>query len=256
MNSSTPFNWPFRLKASLIHLGASGLLAVITAIIVFALWYPEAYRNMSGGTELFMLVVGVDVTIGPLITLTIFDRRKSLKELRRDMAVVVALQLAACGYGLYTVSVSRPVVLALEGNRFRVVAATDVYIQELASAAPGLRRLSLTGPHLVRSIVPTDPTKKSDSLFLALKGFDVGTRPSLWAPWDGAARSEALSHAKPLSTLSHQVDQSAIDAAVAKTGRQKNKLAYIPMITFRNKWVALLDTTDGDVVGFAPFDGF
>ncbi len=30
----------------------------------------------------------------------------------------------------------------------------------------------------------------------------------------------------------------------------------MPMITFRGDWVALLDAAKGDVVGFAPFDGF
>jgi hypothetical protein len=28
------------------------------------------------------------------------------------------------------------------------------------------------------------------------------------------------------------------------------------MLTFRGDWVTLLDAANGDVVGFAPFDGF
>ena len=59
-------------------------------------------------------------------------------------------------------------------------------------ASSDFRSLSLTGPRLVRSSVPSDPKGKSDALELALKGFDVGTRPSLWKPWDDAARQESL----------------------------------------------------------------
>ena len=33
-------------------------------------------------------------------------------------------------------------------------------------------------------------------------------------------------------------------------------MVYFPMITFREDWVALLDAAKGDVVGYAPLDGF
>ena len=255
---ATSFDWRSRFKAAVIHLGSSLAVGVVVAAVVFALWYPGAYRSLSGGTELFMLVVGVDLALGPLITLVIFDRRKPFKELRRDIAVVIAMQLAALGYGLNMVSISRPVVLALEENRFRVVPASGVYVEELSSAAEGFRSLSLTGPRLLRSALPTDPIEKTKALSLGFRGYDIGTRPLLWLPWDAAARAEALAHAKPLAILAarHPTRKADFDAAVAKTGLDAGGLVYIPMITFREDWVALLDAAKGDVVGYAPLDGF
>ena len=44
---------------------------------------------------LFLILVAVDVMMGPLITLFIFNRAKPLRELRLDLVVVGALQLAA-----------------------------------------------------------------------------------------------------------------------------------------------------------------
>jgi hypothetical protein len=258
VNSPPRVDWRSRLKPALIHLAASLVVAIAVAAIVFALWYPGVYRNLSGGTELFLLVVGIDWALGPLITFVIFDRRKPAKELRRDVAVVIALQLAAFGYGLHMVSISRPVVLALEEDRFRVVAASGVYEKELPAALPEFRSLSLTGPQLVRSELPMDPVKKSDSLTLGLSGFDLGARPGLWQPWDDKARTEALSHAKPLTALVQRYPdrRTELDAAVSATGRASQALVYLPMITFRGDWVALLVAAKGDVVGFAPFDGF
>jgi hypothetical protein len=242
----------------LVHLAASAALAALVAVVVFAVWFPGDYRRLSGGTELFMLVVAVDWALGPLITFVIFDRRKPLAELRRDVAIVVVLQLAALFYGLHMVSVSRPVALALEQDRFRVVAASGVYAKELPEALPEMRSLSLTGPRVVRSVVPLDGDKKFDSVNLGLAGYDVGTRPSLWRPWDQAARAEALAHAKPLRLLLQRYAdrRGALDEATATTGRSVQALVYLPMITFRGDWVALLDAANGDVVGFAPFDGF
>lgn len=258
VHSSLRFDWRSRLEPALIHLAASLVVAIAVAAMVFALWYPGVYRDLSGGTELFLLVVGVDWALGPLITFVIFDRRKPVKELRRDVAVVVALQLAALGYGLHMVSISRPVVLALEEDRFRVVAASGVFERELPSALPDLRSLSLTGPRLVRSVVPADPDKKFESIGLGMSGFDIGARPSLWQPWDDKARAEALLHARPVTALAQRyADRRAeLDAAVSATGRTAQAVVYVPMITFRGDWVALLDAAKGDVVGFAPFDGF
>lgn len=258
MNSARNFNWPFRRKASLIHLAASVALAIILAAVIFALWFPGAYRSMSGGSELFALIVSVDVAIGPLITLAIADSRKTRRHLGFDIAVVVACQLVALGYGLHTLSIARPVVLALEQDRFRVVAALDVYRPELPAAAPEYRRLSLTGPRLLRSLVPTDPKGKSDALKIAMHGYDVGSRPALWRPWDAAARAEALAHARPLATLMRRylARQAEFAAPIAATGKPADDLVYLPMVTFRGDWVALLDARAGNVVGYAPFDGF
>ena len=250
--------WPARARAALIHLGLSSLVAVAVAAMVFGLWFPGEYRSFSGGTELFLLVVGVDLCLGPLITLVIFDRRKPVAELTRDVAIVVVLQIAALVYGLHMVSISRPVVMALEEDRFRVVPASGVYAEELPNARDGFRQLSLTGPMLVRAALPTDPAKRTEALSLGFRGFDIGTRPALWQHWDAAARAEALNKAKPLATLAarHPDKKAELDAAVAKTGRPAAGLVYIPMITFREDWVALLDAAKGDVVGYAPLDGF
>jgi hypothetical protein len=258
VNNPLPFDWRSRARPALIHLAASLAVAIAVAAVVFALWYPGVYRTLSGGTELFLLVVGVDWALGPLITFVIFDRSKPLNELRRDVAVVIALQLAALGYGLHMVSISRPVVLALEEDRFRVVPASGVYEKELPAALPEFRSLSLTGPRLVRSVLPTDPVKKSDAVTMGLSGYDIGARPALWQPWDDKARAEAVSHAKPLTALAQRYPdrRAELDAAATATGRAAQALVYIPMITFRGDWVALLDAVKGDVVGFAPFDAF
>lgn len=102
-------NWKGRLRASGIHLGLSLGIAALAAVVVFGLWYPYPYREISGGRSLFMLVVSVDVVMGPLITLVIFNRAKPRRELMVDFSVVALLQLAALSYGMWTVFVARPV---------------------------------------------------------------------------------------------------------------------------------------------------
>ncbi len=71
MTASPPSFWKDRLRASAIHFSLSLVVAALSAVLVFGLWYPYPYREISGGRELFLLVVTVDVILGPLITLAI-----------------------------------------------------------------------------------------------------------------------------------------------------------------------------------------
>ena len=102
-------SWKNRLRASVIHLAISLAIASLAALLVFGWWYPHPYRDLSGGRELFTLVVAVDVVLGPLITLVIFNPAKTRRHLVMDFTVIGLLQVAALAYGLWTVFVARPV---------------------------------------------------------------------------------------------------------------------------------------------------
>ena len=95
-----------RTRASAIHLVASTVVAALAGALVFFLWYPLPFREIAGGRELFLLLVAIDVVLGPLITLAVFNPRKPRTELVRDLSVVVLLQLAALAYGLHTVALA------------------------------------------------------------------------------------------------------------------------------------------------------
>jgi hypothetical protein len=257
--ASTTGGWRARGKAAAIHLLGSACIAALAACLVFMLWYPSPYTAMAGGTGLFLLITGVDIVMGPLITFAIFDRRrKPWTELRRDMVIVVLLQLAALGYGLYVMHTVRPVVLALESSRFRVVTAQDVLLDELPQAQPAFQSLSHTGPVIVNTALPTTAEEQFDTVTQALSGHDLGTRPKYWRPWDDSARTTAKTEAKPVDGLRKRYSSRAaeLDAAVQRTGRAEAQLRYLPVLSRYGDWIAFIDATSGDIVGFAPFDGY
>jgi len=78
-----------RWKAAAIHLGLSVLIAATVVTVMLLVWYTPPYFDTMGGTGLLKILVGVDVTLGPLLTLIIFDPRK--KGLRFDLSVIAAL---------------------------------------------------------------------------------------------------------------------------------------------------------------------
>jgi hypothetical protein len=141
----TAFDWRARLRAAAIHLGLSVLVAAVTAMLVFAIWYPYPYREISGGRELFQLLVAVDIVLGPLLTFAVFNRAKPRGELRRDLAVIVVLQLAGLSYGLWTVHLARPV----HGVRIRPTGGHQIDIpRELEAQVPAGTIWHRPGPDL------------------------------------------------------------------------------------------------------------
>jgi hypothetical protein len=246
-----------RLRAAGIHLGLCLLVALLAAALVFGIWYPIPFREISGGRQLFTLVVSVDVALGPLITFAIFNRRKPRRELRRDLTIVALLQLAGLAYGLHTVWLARPVYLVFEVDRFRAVRAIDVNEAELGRAAAPLNRLPMWGPRIIAARSPSGKEDVFKSIELALAGRDIGTRPEMWQPYE-AARSEVIARAKPLLVLRQSLPAhaAAIDAATSAAGKGIERLGYLPILARASSWVAVVDKDSAAVVGYLPFGGF
>jgi hypothetical protein len=248
-------NWKIRLRAAALHLMSCLIVAAGVAALVFWVWYPWPYRVISGGDDLLFLVMAVDVVMGPLITLAIFNVNKPRGELKRDLAIVVMLQLGALGYGLYTVFQARPAVLALEVDRFRVTSAYDVVQEELGQAAPEFRSLSLTGPVLVNTAMPAE-SDRLNAIVLGLHGIDLGARPKYWRTWDDSARRLTLKAGRPLVDWlkSHPERLPALSSAIARTGKAADELLILPVLARRTDWSVLIDRKTGDPIGFAPID--
>lgn len=245
-----------RAQAVSIHFAVTLLIAGVAALLVFGLWYPYPYRTVSGGFELFLLVVGVDIVIGPMLTAVVFNPAKGWVHLRRDLWVIALLQMACLLYGVYTVFVARPVYMVYEVDRFRVMAAADLDKKDLALAAEPYRQLPIWGPKLVGTRRSKPGPEQMESVLLALEGKDLGQRPAFYQDYE-LSRDEVISRGRPLGFLFEKYSdrQGEIKAAIAASGKQEDQLRYIPLVA-RRQWVALVDAGTAEIVGFAPFDGF
>lgn len=255
-NTGNP--WKDRLLASAAHFVLSLGVAALAALLVFGLWYPYPYRELSGGRELFFLIVAVDVVMGPLLTFTVFNRKKPSKELRRDLSVIVLLQLAALGYGMWTVFLARPVHLVFEYDRFRAVHAVEVEdALRLNKTAGSLVNQPLTGPTTLSLRNFKDANEEGEYTLAALSGFQLSARPELWQDYALAA-PQVLKAAKPVAALKTRfAAQSAqIDAAVQGTGRSEAAVKYVPMVGRKTFWTVLVDAQTAQPLAFLPIDSF
>lgn len=249
-------NWRPRLKAVAVHLLISLGLAAALAALVMLVWYPWPCSVLAGGRSLFWLVVSVDVILGPVLTLVVFNTAKPRAELVRDLACIGAVQLAAFGYGLHTVYEVRPVAFVFEVDRFRLVGAADVLQRELPQARPEYRRLPLGGPRLLAARESKPGQERLQAIQLALQGYDVGTRPSYWTPYE-PERARALGKARPVELMYRQQPASAaeLDRQLAAMGVDKASARFLPITARVQDWSVILKA-DGSIAGFLPRDGF
>lgn len=252
------FQWRSRLRAAAVHLALSVLVAGLAGLLVFAVWYPYPYREVSSGRELFLLVVAVDIVIGPLLTFAVFNRAKPDAELRRDLAVVGLLQLAALCYGLWTVHLARPVHMVFEYNRFRVVHQSDIPVEFAGKAPAGIDVAPWGGPTLIALRPFTSAQESAEMTMEALGGIQLAARPELWGPY-ATERQEVLQAAKPVAALVKKFPQRAaeIEAAVRKTGKPADQVLFLPLLARKElAWTVLLDASTAEILDYLPLDPY
>ncbi|HEX7558433.1 MAG TPA: TfpX/TfpZ family type IV pilin accessory protein [Usitatibacter sp.] len=238
-----------RARAALIHLALSAAIAALVFLPIYFFWYPDVLFESAGGRDLFFLIVGVDVTIGPLITLIIFVPRKW--GLTFDLVVIAILQTAALSYGVWVLFESRPVYIAYVVDRFELVRANGFPDGELEKAhAAGYDRLSWTGPRLIGVKLPTDPDESFNLGISGMNGVDAQYYPRYYVPYDDV-RGQVKAKAQPIALLRKRNPKSnpQIDQVVAALGRKEADLRFIPMRAGRLVDLAVfVDPKDGSML--------
>jgi hypothetical protein len=242
-----------RWKAAAIHLGLSGVIVAAVLLVSIALWYPAPYFKSMGGESLLTILAGVDVIVGPIITLIIFDTKK--KDLKMDLAIIAAVQAAALSYGVHTMFLARPVFAVFSVDRFDVVSDADIDPGELAKGRTSeFQSLSWTGPKLVVADLPTDPQERQKLIFSSLSGLDVQHFPKYYVPY-GSRVDEIRKHLKPLSELRAKrsaEEVSLVEQSLKSTGLSEDAVGYLPVTAKKEGMIAILRRGDAQVTAILP----
>lgn len=117
---------PARIKAFLIHLSASIAIIGLFFAVLFGAWYPDFFFELEGVWAVARMVVLVHIVVGPFLTLVVYDLRKGVKVVRRDVAVIVLVQLFALGWGVRASYLGQPDYLAFTSGQFYTISRNEV----------------------------------------------------------------------------------------------------------------------------------
>lgn len=134
----------FRLLCFVIHLLMSFFIAVLLLGLVFGLWYPAPLDKALGVAHIFLLLLSIDVIVGPLLTLIVAKQGK--KTLKKDLLVISFIQLLALVYGVYIVAQGRPIWMIYDSGRFEVVQAYEAVMPPNDLSSTNVFHRSVTGP--------------------------------------------------------------------------------------------------------------
>jgi len=248
--------WREKFVATGIHFLVTLGLAACAAALIFLVWFPDPFETMIGGTELFMLVVGCDLALGPLISLVIYNSRKSRRELITDYSIVGAVQIAALAYGVFILAGTRPVYVAFSTDRLEVVTAREINGEELAAAKTQLyASLPLTGPRLVAIEVPA--ADRQDALTKSLEGHEEHVRPRFYVPYEKQLE-QIRARAKTLEELekTHPQGKPLLDAARARLTVPAARVRWLLVHHSKGFWTVLIDTENGKPLTYVDFDPY
>lgn len=246
-----------RARASAVHFLFSAILAAACAALVYLLWYPAPLGSMSGVSDLFVLVLAVDVVLGPLVTLVVYNTRKPRAELVRDLTLVVLVQLGALGFGMWTVFAGRPVHGVFEYDRIRVVHANEIPEEFMDRVPQGMDAFPLTGPTLLALRPFKDNSEQTSATIAALGGVHLSARPELWMDYD-KAKPEILKAARPVAALmaAQPAFAAPLQQALADHHRGIDNTVYLPLASRAGFGTALLDANTAQPVALLPLDSF
>jgi len=177
------------------HFGISLLIFLVFLVIIILFWYPGTLFAAAGGWQGIRIVIGVDLVLGPLLTLIVYDRVKPVKVLLRDLAIIALIQLSCLTAGVFIVYDERPVAVTYAYDRFYVFKHSD-FIK--TSANTGNLDLAIMKPktfyiNLAKLSQETGADSKTIVKLFSMAGKDLSTRTDLYEPLpDNTQEMEAV----------------------------------------------------------------
>jgi hypothetical protein len=249
------------LKAFCIHGCISAAIAAASLVLVYCAWYPAPLATALGVSNIFLMLLAIDLILGPLLTLVVYKPSKA--SLKFDLAVIACVQAAALVYGLHTVGSARPAYVVFTKDRFDLVQAHEVaqimgegkHVQ-LALESPWAQ--PWYGYSLASAKVPS-PTGNEHLLNILVRsamngGPDVPNVTQLRGDY-AFALSAIQTTALPLATLKSAKPELG-DKVKAWQSQYPAGSAVLPLKIKFTIYTVVLNPQNGQVLGIEPVDVF
>ena len=247
--------WREKLQAFGWHFVVTLALAMVAAIIIFFVWYPDPFQAMLGGTKFFLLITVCDLVLGPLTSLIIYNSKKTRLALVFDYSVVGIVQIAAFVYGVMSMAGARPVYVAFVKDRFEVVIAKEIADQDLQNAQDAYRTRPKFGPILVGTQSPTGRAERNALLFSSMEGKDVQNFPRYYVPYE--ANAEAIKQqARTLDDLRKRRPEAQQWIEAEQLNVPEEQVRWLPVRSPKGFWTALLDAQTAKLLAYIPVDPY
>ena len=148
---------------SLLPLLLSTIILLVLSVGLILWLYPDFYFSANGGWHIFKVVIAVDLILGPLLTLILFNPKKSSRELTLDLCLIAIIQITALGYGAHVLYKERPAYLVFAVDQFFIITPSEVSFEDTEES--DLTTIVAGKPKVVWAKKEADPKKAQELLW-------------------------------------------------------------------------------------------
>ena len=238
-------------RAFMIHLSASAIIVGIVCILIFFVWYPQPYFDIVGAGSVLKILIGVDLIVGPLLTLFLYKPNKP--NLKFDLSVIVVIQLIALIYGTTIIYQERPYYVVFAIDRFEVVGKTEIDPNDIRYDA--LRKKPLIGPMLVVALFPDSEQERQELLNDVLSGKpDLERRPEYWDVYAKHSAS-VIERGIPLTKMADKrPDAREKIEAFIQSQAHSDEMVGVPIMGKKGAFYFVLNSTTRRPLGILNID--
>ena len=213
-----------KFKFVTAHLIISICVAAVAACIVFFCWYPFPLNKAVGVTHIFLMMLGIDIVLGPFFTWLVYKEGK--KSLKFDLTVIIAIQISALLYGVYSIEQGRPAWLAYNVDRFELVRKNEIVDQNINQAKPQFQQVSWFKPQYVAVNFAKDIQQRNNDMFVeVLGGISLAQRPERYVDF-AQAKEHIQKRAQSLELLPQYNNKTDVEKILAKYPQAS---AFLPL---------------------------
>jgi hypothetical protein len=209
---------------------------------------------LQGIGPIFGVLAVTALVLGPVLTFAVY--RKGKKGLFFDLVVIALLQIAALGYGAWTIHSERPLYLVFALDRYNVLGGRDVDLATLRE--PALLAAPVQAPRLLVANMPMGEAFQRLQHEVLFEGKpDLERRPEFWGGYE-QGRAAVLAGAQPVAALgaAREALDAQIRAAAREAGVPAADLLYAPVVGKRRDMVALVAPGTAELLEILDYDPF
>lgn len=240
-----------RLWAASIHFCVSATVFLAAIIAMLLAWYPAPYFFADGGWQITRLAASVDLVLGPLLTLVVYEAGKP--NLSRDLTLIGTLQIGVLIYGGVLMYQQRPAFAVFGEGQFQTV--THSQIKDTGKTGAELEALATNerSPPMVFISLPDDHRKRQEFIFDIMRQerqiYYAVSR--LYQPMTKKNKQTVLKSAHNIAdyTASDVAAHEKLRKFLNKHGGREMDYAFIPLICRYDRLFLGLRKSDATVVG-------
>lgn len=241
-----------RIKAFSIHLGISGVIYIALLYLIVFHWYPHPFFAADGGWQGVQIVTGVDLVLGPLLTLIVFKSGK--RGLKLDLTLIGLLQAVVLTWGTWLVYDQRTALVTYADGIFY-----SLNSKQIEAAGEGARRASQSASSPAYAFVRLAEDKQvrlRQKLKITFSGIPLFLRGDLYEPLDANNLPEVLAHSLDMEKLARESEEQRkeLDDFRQRHGQNLSGFAFLPLHCRYKDIILVLRRSDGRAVDSLNID--